>query len=154
MVRMISGVLAAVVLSACATTPQSPQERILGPWSCSLDMSGLKGSANLTYAPGGTSSGPISFSGEAEGIEVDITGDVEASWEFLADGKLRESITDFSIKTASFDGEVMSPAMIAGMIEPMLAETITGGESIAEVTFEGNTMTLTGDGADPTLCTR
>ena len=154
MVRIISGVLAAIALSACATAPQTPQEKILGKWSCSLDMSGLKGAANLTYVAGGTSSGPISFKGESEGSDVDITGSVEATWEFLADGQLRETITDFAIKTASFDGETMNQAMISAVIEPMLAETITGGESLANVTFAGNTMTLDAEGADPTVCTR
>jgi len=154
MARITASVLTAIVLGGCATTPSTPQEKILGKWSCSMEMSGLKGSANLTYVADGTSSGPISFTGEAEGIEVDIAGNVDATWAFGADGKLRETITDFEIETASFDGEKMNEAMIAGVIEPMLADTITGGESIADVTFEGNTMTLAAEGADPTVCSR
>ena len=44
--------------------------------------------------------------------------------------------------------------VIAAATKPMLADAITGGESLANVTFEGNTMTLDAEGADPTVCTR
>lgn len=154
MVRIFTGIVVAALLSACATTPLSPQERLLGPWSCSVDMGGLTGAAQLTYRPDGTASGPVAFKGEADGVDMDITGDVTSTWEFQADGRLRETVTGLSIKTAAFGGEVMSPALIAAMIQPMIAETLEGQGSIADVTFGDGTMTLTSDSAEPTVCSR
>jgi len=154
MVRIFTGIVAAAFLSACATTSLTPQERVLGPWSCAVDMGGLAGTARLTYRPDGTTSGPVSFKGETDGVDMDITGDVTSTWEFLADGRFRETITGFIIKTAAFDGEVMSPALIAAMIQPMIAETLEGQESVADITFGDGTMTLSSDGAEPTRCSR
>lgn len=154
MVRIFTGIVAAALLSACATTSLAPQERVLGPWSCSVDMGGLAGTAQLSYRPDGTASGPVSFKGETDGIDMDITGDVTSTWEFMADGRFRETVTGFTIKTAAFDGEVMSPAMIATMIQPMIADTLEGQESVADVTFGDNTMTLSSDGVEPTVCSR
>jgi hypothetical protein len=154
MVRIFTGIVAAGFLSACATTSLAPQERVLGPWSCAVDMGGLAGTAQLTYRPDGTTTGPVSFKGEADGIDMDITGDVTSTWEFLADGRFRETVTGFTIKTAAFDGEVMSPALIATMIQPMIADTLEGQESITDVTFDDGTMTLSSDSAEPTICSR
>jgi hypothetical protein len=154
MVRMFAGLAAAALLSACATTSLTPQERVIGPWSCSLELGGLSGKAQLNYRPDGTTSGPVSFTGETDSIEMDITGDVASTWEFLVNGRLREVVTGFDIKTAAFDGEAMSAALIATMIQPMIADTLEGQESIAEVAFGDNTMTLTSDGAEPTVCSR
>lgn len=154
MVRMFAGLSVAALLSACATTSLTPQERVIGPWSCTIDLGGLAGKAELNYRPDGTTSGPVSFTGETDGIEMDITGDVASTWEFLANGKFREVVTDFQIKTAAFDGAAMTPAVIAAMIQPMIAETLEGQESVADVTFGDNTMTLTSDGAEPTVCSR
>lgn len=154
MVRMFAGLAAAALLSACATTSLTPQERVIGPWSCSVDMGGLAGKAELNYRPDGTTSGPVAFTGETDGIEMDITGDVASTWEFLENGRFREVVTGFDIKTAAFDGEAMSAALIATMIQPMIADTLEGQESIADITFGDNTMTLTSDGAEPTVCSR
>lgn len=154
MVRMFAGLAAAALLSACATTSLTSQERVIGPWSCSLELGGLAGKAHLNYRPDGTTSGPVSFKGETDGIDMDITGDVASTWEFLENGRFREVVTDFQIKTAAFDGEAMSPALIATMIQPMIADTLEGQESVADVTFGDNTMTLSSDGAEPTVCSR
>jgi len=152
--RIVAGVVAAVVLSGCATVPQTPQEKILGVWTCAVVMGGLEGTSTMTYMPDGTATGPVTFVGETDGVEIDLSGNVKSTWQFLDDGRLSETVREFSVTTAKFDGDVMGPDLIASMIQPMIAAGIQGQEAVTDVTFDGPTMTMSAQDAEPTICKR
>jgi|GEM_PF-4336226 len=154
MMRILVAILPAVALTACASMPVSDAERLSGRWVCTLSLGELSGRSELTYRPDGAASGPVTFSGPSEGVEIDMAGEVTATWEILESGRLQETITRLDVRSASIDGVALSPEMIAQAIQPMIAAGIDGRSTVSDLLFEGETMTLTSEDGLATLCSR
>jgi hypothetical protein len=154
MLRLFSAILMTVTLTACASTPVSSAERLSGRWVCTLRLGELSGRSELTYRPDGAASGPVTFSGLSEGVEIDMAGEVTATWAILESGRLQETITRLHVISGNIDGLVLTPEMIAQAIQPMIAGSIEGRSTVSDLVFEGKTMTLTSEDGVATLCSR
>lgn len=134
---------AAMLATACASTPSGPADQILGKWTCAAEQEGMSVNATTTYDKNGTTSGVATVGVQAPGSKIEVTADVISTWGFGADGKLKETVTSMKVTSAIMGGQSMGAPMIASMIQPMVDEMVVGQGSTSTVVFDGATMTST-----------
>ena len=83
-----------------------------------------------------------------------MAGEVTSTWAILESGRLQETITRLNIISASIDGVVLTPEMIAQAIQPMIAGSIEGRSTVSDLVFEDKAMTLKSEDGVATLCSR
>lgn len=148
MVRILAGASAIALLSGCASTPPSPQELIVGAWTCETVSDGVRVDGRVNYLPGGQGDGKVNVAVDAGGVVLDA--DVVSTWMFLPDGRLEESVTKLTVTSGSLGGQSVPPAMIQSMVEDMIVGQIT--TSMIAVT--SNSLTLTDEDGVTTNCKR
>ncbi len=155
MIRILSGSALALALAACASAPSAtPATLILGTWTCSTTSEGMAIAGVLDYRADGTVKGDAMMDADMPGMKASITGDVDATWAFLPDGKLQETITALKVKSAVLDGQAAPAAMIPLMIQPMVNESVVNQSSISTAVFAAETFTSTDEEGVVTSCKR
>jgi hypothetical protein len=155
MVRILLGTAAAMALAACASTPPTPADMILGKWTCTAEQDGMNVKATTTYMKDGTTSGVATVGVQAPGSAIELTADVVSTWGFASDGRLKETVTSMKVTSATMGDEAMAAPMIASMVQPMVDQMVVGQGSTSTVVFDGATMTSTDEDLNSvTTCKR
>lgn len=150
MMRIVIGMTSAALLAACASTPPSPQEQILGNWTCKTDAEGVVVDGLVRYLPDGKGDGKVTVDVSQSGMGIKIEADVLSTWAFLADGKIEESVTKLTVTRGEMGGQDVPSAMI----QPMIEEMIVGQKTVSTVKLDANTLSLTDEDGVTTNCTR
>lgn len=155
MIRSLSSSVLALSLVACASGPAAGKNsQILGKWTCEAASDGMAIAGVFDYLADGTVRGDAKMDSEVEDTKVSLTGDVLATWEFLEDGKLRETITSLKVKSAVMGGQAAPPAVIPTLIQPMIDDTVVGQSSVSTVSFTADSFTSTDEEGVVTSCKR
>lgn len=155
MIRFLSSPLLALGLVACASGPSTAENsQIVGKWNCSATADGMSVAGVFDYLADGTVKGDAKMDSELEGTKVSLTGDLVATWEILDDGKLKETITALTVKSAILGGQPAPPSVIPTMIQPMIDDSLVGQSSTSTVSFTADTFTSTDEEGVVTNCTR
>lgn len=155
MIRVVPGLALVLGLAGCATTSgASPATQILGRWTCATTADGMAVAGVFDYSADGSVTGDAKMDSDVQGTKASITGDIKATWEFLADGRLKETITALTVKAANLGGQVAPPAMIPTMIQPMVSAEVVGQASTSTVEFTADTFTSTDEDGVITSCKR
>lgn len=156
MVRVAIACLALSALGACASGPsaESPQQKILGNWTCETDADGMKVKGDFTYLANGLGEGIANVDVDGGGMAISLVGDVNSTWGFAEDGKLNEKVTSMKVTSAKMSGQDIAAPMIASMIQPMVDEMVVGQTSNTTVVFGDGTMTTTTEDGVVTNCKR
>lgn len=155
MIRFLSSPLLALSFVACASAPSTAENsQIVGRWTCSTSADGMSVAGVFDYLADGTVKGDAKMDSEVEGTKVSLTGDIVATWEILDDGKLKESITALTVKSANLGGQPAPPSVIPTMIQPMIEDSVVGQSSTSTVVFTADTFMSTDEEGVVTNCTR
>ncbi len=154
MQRMIAGIVAALALTACATSPPGPANLIVGTWTCETAADGIKVSGVFDYQSNGVTKGTPVIDVNMSGMAIKMTGALDGTWEFLADGSLKEVVTGLKVQTASQNGNVIPPAMVGSMVQPMVEQMIVGQESISTAQITATSFVSTDKDGTVTTCKR
>ena len=155
MIRILSAYALALGLVACASAPAAGKEtQILGKWNCATAADGMAVAGVFDYLADGTVKGDAKLDSEVQGTKVSLTGDIVATWEFLEDGMLKETITALTVRSAVMGGQVAPPAVIPTMIQPMINESVVNQSSTSTVAFTADAFTSTDEEGVVTTCTR
>lgn len=128
---------AALVLGACATSggatagAKAPADQILGKWTCTAAPEGMPTEAVIDYIKGGKATAGVKLGVEQSGMKVAIEATGDATWAFLANGKLEETITALNVTKATMNGNNVPPAMIQGMVQ----QSVVGQKTTSTVVF-------------------
>jgi hypothetical protein len=152
MKRLVITTVALASLSACASTPaaKSPAEMILGSWTCSAESEGVTTNAAVNYLKGGKATMDAKIAVNQGGMALNVTGVGEGSWEFLSDGKLRESVT----KMAVTGGKAGANDVPIAMIQPMMDQMVVNQSTTSTAVITPTTMTSTDENGVVTSCKR
>lgn len=152
-VLLTFGVLA---LGACASSgeaaaPKTPAEMILGKWTCTATPEGIASEAVVDYQKGGAAKVDAKLSVNQGGMAAEILATGDATWAFLPDGKIEETITALNVTKGTMNGNDVPPAMIQGMIQ----NSVVGQKTTATVVFSDDGFVSTDEGTGTvTTCKR
>jgi hypothetical protein len=152
MKRIVIAAVALVSLGACASTPaaKSPADMILGTWNCKAESEGVSTDAVITYVKGGTATMDASVGVKQGGMAIDLAGKGDASWKFLPDGKIEETITRLTVTSGKMGG---NPVPV-GMIQPMVDQMVVNQPVKSTVVFSDASFVSTDEEGVVTTCTR
>lgn len=106
--------------------------------------------STTNYLAGGKETFDIAIKGDAGGTQIEFTGNGTADWKFQPDGKLAETITGITIKTAKMGGQEVPATDMQAMVEGM----IVGQVSTSTVDVKDKAMTLVDADGITTNCKR
>jgi hypothetical protein len=150
MKRTVVG-LAAIFLAACATSPPTTEQLLLGAWKCEAPIGSGKLAGDVTYEAGGKSTMKVTFTGEMAGSKVEAIGNGDATWTLLEDNtKLESKIGNLALTSVKMGEQVIEPAMAQAMIGPMLA----GQSAVSTIKVDKANLTLTATDGTVTSCKR
>ncbi len=86
----------------------------------------------------------------AGGGQLEFTGTGTADWKLMPDGKLIETITALTVKTAKLGGQDAPIATVQPMVEPM----IVNQTSTSAIALKDSGMVLTDEDGTVTTCKR
>ncbi len=155
MIRILPGTMLALGFAACATTPGgSPATQILGKWTCATTTEGMAVAGVFDYSADGGVRADAKMDADVQNMDVSITGDIVGTWEFLPDGRLKETITSLTVKSANMGGQAAPPSLIPTMIQPMVDQSVVGQTSTSTVAFTADTFVSTDEDGVATDCKR
>ena len=142
---------AAICLVACATSPPTTEQLLLGAWKCEAPMGSGALKGDVAYEAGGKSTMKVTFTGNMAGATVEAIGNGDATWALLEDNtKLESKIGNLSITSVKMGDQVIEPAMAQAMIGPMLA----GQSAVSTIKVDKTNLTLTATDGTVTSCMR
>ena len=141
---------ASAVLVASASAQSATEKAMSGTWSCSAEGNGMAVTSTTSYLAGGKETFDIAIKGDAGGTSLEFTGSGTADWKFQPDGKLVETISAITIKTAKMGGQEVPAADMQAMVEGM----IVGQASTSTVEVKDKAMTLVDADGITTNCKR
>ncbi len=147
---------AVLALGACAssggeTAAKTPADMIVGKWTCSAAPEGIQSDAVVDYIKGGAAKVDAKLAVEQGGMAIEILATGDATWTFLPDGKLEETITALNVTKGTMNGNDVPPAMIQGMIQ----QSVVGQKTTANVVFSDDGFVSTDEGSGTvTTCKR
>lgn len=152
MKRIAVATVALITLGACASTPaaKTPSELILGKWNCKASSEGVTTEAAITYLEGGAATMDANVGINQGGMAIALTGKGDATWKFLPDGKLQETINKLTVTGGKAGGNDVPVAMIQPMVDQMVVNQSTTSTTVITAT----TMTSTDADNVVTNCTR
>ncbi len=108
---------AVLALGACAssggeTAAKTPADMIVGKWTCSAAPEGIQSDAVVDYIKGGAAKVDAKLAVEQGGMAIEILATGDATWTFLPDGKLEETITKLTVVSGKTGGRDVPPALI------------------------------------------
>ena len=143
--------IASVLLAACATTPPTTEQLLLGAWKCEAPIGSGKLAGDVTYEAGGKSTMKVAFTGDMAGSKVEAIGNGDATWALLEDKtKLESKIGNLTLTSVKMGDQVIEPAMAQAMIGPMLA----GQSAVSTIKVDKTNLTLTATDGTVTSCKR
>jgi len=148
--KLIGIAVSLFVLGSAAAHAQTPktEELLLGDWTCASDSNGAVITGPFTYLAGGKSKMQTTIAISSASVEMSGTGN--ATWKFLADGKLEETITDFKVASAKSAGQPAPVEPMQEMVDTMvLNQTVT-----STVAVDAKKLVLTDNTGTTTTCTR
>jgi hypothetical protein len=141
---------ASIVLVAAASAQSATEKAMSGTWSCSAEGNGMAVTSTTNYLAGGKETFDMAIKGDAGGTQIEFTGNGTADWKFQPDGKLAETITGITIKTAKMGGQEVPATDMQAMVEGM----IVGQVSTSTVDVKDKAMTLVDADGVTTNCKR
>jgi hypothetical protein len=146
---LLAGAFMALAAAASAQGAKSPVEQALsGTWTCATEEQGTSVTSTTTYLAGGKETYDVVVN--AGGGQLEFTGTGTADWKLMPDGKLTETITALTVKTAKLAGQDAPIATVQPMVEPM----IVNQTSTSAIALKDGGMILTGDDGTVTTCKR
>jgi hypothetical protein len=149
MVRIVSGAFAAILLSACASAPPTPDQLIVGRWTCKTESEGVIVDSVVSYLAGGKADGEVLLKLDQPGMAVNLRARAESTWAMLADGQMEETLTKVSVISGTMNGGDVPAAMMQPIIAGMEGQT-----TLSDVAVTATTLKLTEDRGTVTNCTR
>jgi hypothetical protein len=152
--KRISLAVAAIALSACASTPPKPptpaELLTAAPWTCESKIGPGTLNSTQTYKKDGTAAVDLTIVGEGQGMKVNAAGAATATWKLLEnDTKMEVTLGGLTISRANLNGANIDPALAQSMIAPYIA----GQSAVTAIAITSTTLELTGEDAK-TSCTR
>ena len=141
---------ASAILVSAAYAQSAAEKSLSGTWSCSAEGSGMAVTSTTNYLAGGKETFDLTVKGDAGGMQIEFTGDGTADWKFQPDGKLVETISAITIKTARMGGQEVPAADMQAMVEGM----IVGQASTSTVDIKDKAMVLVDADGVTTNCKR
>ena len=149
--RLILTTGVSFLFTACATSPPTTEQLLLGAWKCEAPIGSGQLKGDVTYEAGGKSTMKVAFTGNMAGAKVEAVGDGDATWALLEDNtKLESKIGNLNITSVKMGEQVIEPAMAQAMIGPMLA----GQSAVSTIKVDKTSLTLTAADGTVTSCTR
>ena len=154
MVRIAIGALA-LAAAACSSAPaaQTPQQMIMGKWTCSTESEGVKISGVFDYLANGLAKSTSNIDVDAGAVKIVLTADADSTWGFDADGKMTETVTAMKLNSAKMAGQEMDKDMVESLVQPMI-DQVVGESSTSTVVFGANSYTSTTDDGIVSTCKR
>ena len=78
----------------CIDASGAAQQKILGKWNCSADSDGIERRGKFTYLANGLGRSRRDIDVDAGAMKIVLTGMLDSTWGFNADGTMTESVTD------------------------------------------------------------
>lgn len=153
MIRTTSLAVLVSGLAACASAP-TPQQQILGKWTCESASEGMAAKGAFEYLADGTIKAEGVLDSEQGGMPASVTADIAGTWRFLEDGRLEETITSMKVKSATMSGMAAPKNIIDSMIQPMVNQMVVGQATVSTPEFAGNSYTSTDEDGVVTTCRR
>jgi hypothetical protein len=151
----MKSILLAAAAIACLAAPASAQgaksaveEAISGTWKCSTSASGVSGTSSTVYLAGGKETFDMTANVAAANMEFTASG--TGDWKLQPDGKLVETITGLTVKTAKVNG-AEAPA---AALQDMLASSIVGQTSTSTIQLKDGGMITTDQNGTVSTCKR
>ena len=133
------------ILVSAASAQSAVEKTLPGTWACSAEGNGMAVTSTTVYLAGGKETFDLTVKGDAGGAQIEFTGNGTADWKFEPDGKLVETITAISIKTARMGGQEVPAAdmqaMVAGMMLGQASTSTVDIKDKAMVLVDGNGIT-------------
>jgi hypothetical protein len=155
MIRAAFGTLAFVALAACgsAPEPQTPQQMIMGKWTCATESENITISGVFDYQANGLAESQSNIGVDAGAVQIALTADADSTWGFGVDGKLTETVTAMTLTSATMGGQPMPPDMVESLVQPMI-DGVVGESSTSTVVFGEGSFVSTTDDDIVTTCKR
>jgi hypothetical protein len=141
-----------VLVAACATTPKTPAQLLVGTWTCESKSNFGSIKSAMTYAPDGKAGGEMSVAGTGNPtMLIEAAGKVDGSWKLLEnDTKLEQTLANVTVTSAKLNSQAIDPKMA----QAMLGSSLAGQSTTTAIKIDAASMTLTSEGGDITSCTR
>ena len=149
--RLILATGVSLLLTACASTPPTTEQLLLGTWTCEAPIGNGKLAGDVTYEAGGKSTMKVTFTGNMAGAAVVAVGNGDATWALLEENtRLESKIGNLNLTSVKMGEQAVDPAMAQAMIGPMLA----GQSAVADIKVDKSSLTLTATDGTVTSCAR
>ncbi len=152
MKRIVVAAVALASLGGCASAPAAPTpaEMILGTWMCKATSEGVNTDAVITYVAGGAATMDARLGVTQGGMAISLDGKGEATWRFLPDGKIEETITRLTVTGGKMGGRDVPLAMV----QPMVDQMVVNQPVTSTTVITPKTMTSTDGEGVVTICAR
>lgn len=141
---------ASAILVSAASAQNAAEKTLPGTWICSAEGNGMAVTSTTIYLAGGKETFDLMVKGDAGGAQIEFTGSGTADWKFQPDGKLVETISGITIKTAKLGGQEVPAADMQAMVAGMMI----GQASTSTVDVKDKTMVLVDADDITTNCKR
>jgi hypothetical protein len=147
--------MALVALAACASAPaiETPQQKVLGKWSCETESENIAISGVFDYQANGLATSSSNIGVDAGAMQIALTADADSTWGFNEDGTMTEKVTAMKLTSAKMGGQDMPPDMVASLVQPMI-DGVVGQSSTTTVEFGDNSFVSTTEEGIVTTCKR
>jgi hypothetical protein len=155
MVRIAIGTLAFAFVAACSSAPaaQTPQQKMVGKWTCTTDTENIVISGVFDYRADGLATSSSKIEVDAGAVKISLTSDADSTWGFDADGKMTETVTAMKLTSAKMAGQEMDKDMVESLVQPMI-DQVVGESSTSTVAFGENSFTSTTEDGIVSTCKR
>lgn len=155
MVRIAVGAVMLVVVTACssAPAPQTPQQKMLGKWTCATESENIAISGVFDYQANGLATSSSNIDVDAGAMKIALTANADSTWGFAEDGTMTEKVTAMKLTSAKMGGQDMAPGMVASLVQPMI-DAVVGQSSTSTIAFGEKSFVSTTDKGIVTTCKR
>jgi hypothetical protein len=148
-------ILLAIGVSACLASAASAQgakpaaeQALSGTWKCSADSPEAAVTSTTVYLPGGKETFDVLV--KVAQADMEFTASGAGDWKLQPDGKVAETITSLTVKTAKMNGQDVPVADMQSMVEGM----IVNQTSTSTIELKDGGMTLTDQDGVTSTCKR
>ena len=144
---LVAGASLCLTAAASAQGAKAPPEQaLLGTWTCSGKQGDATMNITTTYLAGGKEIFDVEV--RVIGLGLSFTGSGTGDWKFQQDGRLAETMTALTVKTAMLDG-LEKPA---ASVQPILESTLLNQISTSTVELTNGRMILVDENDAVTTC--
>jgi hypothetical protein len=155
MIRIAISSVVLAALGACGSTPEprTPQQMIMGKWTCETESENITISGVFDYQANGLAQSQSSIGVDAGAVKIALTANADSTWGFGEDGKMTEMVTAMRLISATMAGQPMPTDMVESLVQPKI-DGVVGQSSTSTVVFGENSFTSTTDEDIVTTCKR